>query len=895
MPSFIKRIFFGKSDKDSGKLGGNADPAVGAEDDALKQRHREPSVNTDVVSQTHEGKKIKKKLSSKFLGLGKNKENESYQRNSPPSSPSAPPKTTVSKPTLVDDNNCRDNRSVSFNDDEHKQDDPGVESAAVDSSRSPIQHIHQGKSETLPVSGEELDVRRSVARESIGSVDPSAPLPHKPRLSGRPGVPLPSLGGSPAMQRAKTMLRHQDHTADQPPPPPPTTTVVASPKTPVFSRAKLRHTAKEGGGGEKHQQQGPSPGYGRTLLKQTSHGNRLLSVQQHPEKQEVGQSSPNIQQHKALQRVREETRALRRASSVRNIGLTDEREKVQNTTATDEKNKDRVRGERATMQRIFSSRPSSSLDVSIDGSEAVKTPSSFTARASGLLASNGGAPSPHPAASTALSSAVRAQAGSRKSLRQPSNDDVSDISSISGNSAYVLSRPSQLKVPVAPRRNSARQSTTISSSVSQSASADIPESPPDSSASVPTLPPDSSPPTESDEVVSAEERLRQEEEMKRWKILPAGPHGVKVSYVRRLFKYVGVEDDNLSTYSEKSKETDITEPVSVINGSLGAELLQLIESNRGVKPPTVEAKPVPVEDMESTECDDPGEFDGELQTRRPFSGKSDDCSEEGSSSSSGSMDEEECLRRIAALPGIEEHTDKQLLEMTAAGGKNINVVFGGTSKSAKEAARLIAKAKKHAAKREREEKSKPVSEEEEFETVSRAIRESINPQHDSRRTVMGSLLSTMVPLRIGMDEEWKRNDEAINKRGRGQNQQQDGGAKHSRRMTGDMTQVDLRFLLREDRGDGDEVVGTDHFQGHVKEENNDMIRSYSRSKPRRPVSQLKFREKIWARAADHMTLSFNSAGDSGMSDLKGVAEKMGSELLEKEFGQYKDKGMYAVE
>ncbi|CAE7423094.1 unnamed protein product, partial [Symbiodinium microadriaticum] len=63
---------------------------------------------------------------------------------------------------------------------------------------------------------------------------------------------------------------------------------------------------------------------------------------------------------------------------------------------------------------------------------------------------------------------------------------------------------------------------------------------------------------------------------------------------------------------------------------------------------------------------------------------------------SADFDEEQYFQLIAQLPGLTEMVgEKECWEMKTKGGPKINVMFGGGTESTHEAAKLIAKAKKH--------------------------------------------------------------------------------------------------------------------------------------------------------------------------------------------------------
>lgn len=101
--------------------------------------------------------------------------------------------------------------------------------------------------------------------------------------------------------------------------------------------------------------------------------------------------------------------------------------------------------------------------------------------------------------------------------------------------------------------------------------------------------------------------------------------------------------------------------------------------------------------------------EGKASTRKPFSQMAGDQGSKPSAShivandedelksmDSADFDEEQYFKLIAALPGLTEHLgEKECWEMKKPGGEKINVVFGGSTQSTQEAARLIAKAKKH--------------------------------------------------------------------------------------------------------------------------------------------------------------------------------------------------------
>jgi hypothetical protein len=145
-------------------------------------------------------------------------------------------------------------------------------------------------------------------------------------------------------------------------------------------------------------------------------------------------------------------------------------------------------------------------------------------------------------------------------------------------------------------------------------------------------------------------------------------------------------------------------------GTFAAELIHLIENTRvvgGGKPVVVEKKTDKPTSAPATITDTAATGSSKIASRKPFENaaaggggtkvmEDDDDMNSMKSTASEDFDEEQYFKLIAALPGLTDQLgEKECWEMKRPGGEKINVMFGGGTQSTQEAAKLIAKAKKH--------------------------------------------------------------------------------------------------------------------------------------------------------------------------------------------------------
>ena len=94
------------------------------------------------------------------------------------------------------------------------------------------------------------------------------------------------------------------------------------------------------------------------------------------------------------------------------------------------------------------------------------------------------------------------------------------------------------------------------------------------------------------------------------------------------------------------------------------------------------------------------------------------------------------------------------------------------------------------------------------------------------------------------------------------------GTKPSRRATGDMTSVDLRFLLAHDKSGQDVDRYVDFSIPSDRDaEGEEGKQTHKGGKHGQGKPMLSYREKLWRRAGDHNTLSFSTT-DPELRNLK---------------------------
>lgn len=386
------------------------------------------------------------------------------------------------------------------------------------------------------------------------------------------------------------------------------------------------------------------------------------------------------------------------------------------------------------------------------------------------------------------------------------------------------------------------------------------------------------------ELEKEEEREKYlQEEHKKWKIrdkfrqnsptpIPSkGRHSKsseKRSMCERLFYLVGEKKED----EDDEVEDNEGEKLKVIQGTLAAELLELIEKSRGVtKPTTIKtaATSIPVNPATTTTNSNPPQNEiNERETIIPFSEEKDHDED--------SFNEEDYYREIAALSleGYEGYD----IPSTNPSNQGImdrvrlpsSLKMQGSALS-KEAAKTIAKAKKR-------EEQKAKQQQEQRENDSSVLTQEVEQNSKEGKAAI-SLLSNMAPLRIGMDEEWKRHEASLLSR----------RTSTSRRDTSTPAGLQrLKDLLQEEEEENRYISSPVELKGGRSVSTGRMRAGSSPARARKKVKDMTYRERVWSRAAGSLGGASFSSSDPVFQDLKQTAEKLGETLLERDFGPYRN-------